>query len=103
MKSWDNEFYKLIEQFEKDNSKTGIRLDRCKSHGEDAFFESGETEKLFKTYMQGYSFAKCKFEISNLNNPNSIHTKIDKSGLLSELAKISQIIIDKYIPYNSDL
>lgn len=66
MKAWDNEFDKLMNQFEKDMKTTPYRckIERVTQEQREKlppgeYYNDGETNKLFNVYMLGYSYRKC--------------------------------------------
>lgn len=63
------EFDDLMEQFEKDAKKVFRgRFDRVKKEDLNkqpaifSFYEDGQVNDLFRAYMMGYAYAKCRFQ-----------------------------------------
>jgi hypothetical protein len=64
MKLNDSEFYNILNQFKSDFKNLNISLEKNKNLNKiQVFFENGETNKMFKAYLLGYSLSKS---INNL-------------------------------------
>ena len=69
MKLLSKEFYELMVQFEKDIKAMPVyilRIDREKNIGKNRYYENGEVNKLFISYMTGYESAKSLLRLGDL-------------------------------------